>query len=189
MIRQLAERSRTYRRFFEEVKIPKETLWGLVDLTRFVPSTANGQVLTYRVVDSEDEKEKIFPLIGWAGALPDWDGPKKGERPSAYILICCDAKRGPKRPIDEGIAAQTIMLGATEEGYGGCMIANFKRDEAAKILGIDTERYSPELLLALGKPKEELVIVPVDESGSMKYYRDENQVHYVPKRRLEDILM
>ena len=189
MLKDLLKKSRSIRRFYEDDPVPEEMIRDWVDNVRYTPSTANGQTLKFRICTSQEDREKIFHNLKWAGALPDWDGPKKGERPSAYILICCDAKRGPKRPIDEGIAAQTIMLGATEEGYGGCMIANFKRDEAAKILGIDTERYSPELLLALGKPKEEVVIVPVDESGSMKYYRDENQVHYVPKRRLEDILM
>ena len=189
MLKQLVEKSRTYRRFYEDVKIPEECLKGLVELTRFIPSTANSQALTYRIINSDEEKEKIFPLIGWAGALPEWDGPEPGERPSAYILICCDLSRGKNKMIDNGIAAQTIMLGAAEEGFGGCMIANFKREEAAKALGIDREKYSLDLLLALGKPKEKVVIVPVDESGSTTYYRDENQVHYVPKRKLEDILM
>ena len=75
MIRELVEKSRSYRRFYEEEKVPRKVLEGLVDMTRFVPSTANSQALTYRIIDSEEEKEKIFPLIGWAGALPDWDGP------------------------------------------------------------------------------------------------------------------
>ena len=121
-------------------------LEGLVDMTRFVPSTANSQALTYRIIDSEEEKEKIFPLIGWAGALPDWDGPEEGERPSAYVLICCDLSRGKNKMVDNGIAAQTIMLGAVEQGFGGCMILNFKRAEAAEALEIDTEKYSLDLL-------------------------------------------
>lgn len=189
MIRELVEKSRSYRRFYEEEKVPRKVLEGLVDMTRFVPSTANSQALTYRIIDSEEEKEKIFPLIGWAGALPDWDGPEEGERPSAYVLICCDLSRGKNKMVDNGIAAQTIMLGAVEQGFGGCMILNFKRAEAAEALEIDTEKYSLDLLLALGKPKEKVVIVPAGEDGNLKYYRDENQVHYVPKRDLKDILM
>ena len=113
----------------------------------------------------------------------------EGERPAAYILICCDQSLAKNKPIDDGIAAQTIMLGAVEKGYGGCMLANVKRSELAASLGLDPQKYSIDLVLALGKPKEEVVIVPVGEDGDVRYYRDENQVHYVPKRSLEDILL
>ena len=57
------------------------------------------------------------------------------------------------------------------------------------MLGIDTERFSLGLILALGRPKEEVVVVPVKEDGDVRYYRDEKQVHYVPKRALEDIIL
>ena len=69
------------------------------------------------------------------------------------------------------------------------MLANVKRDALAEALGIDAERYVIRLVLALGKPKEEVKVVPVGDSGDVKYYRDENQVHYVPKRGLEEILL
>ena len=95
---------------------------------------------------------------------------------------------GPKRAIESGITAQTMMLGAVEKGYGGCMLGSVQRAKLAETLGIDQERYSIELVLALGKPKEEVKVVPVGENGDITYYRDENQVHYVPKRSLEDVL-
>lgn len=90
---------------------------------------------------------------------------------------------------DEGIAAQTIMLGAAEKGLGGCMIGSFNRQALAEVLELDTERYAISLVLALGKPKEKVVVVPAGQDGSVKYYRDENQIHYVPKRSLEEILV
>jgi len=90
---------------------------------------------------------------------------------------------------DEGIAAQTILLGAAEQGFGGCMIGSINRSRLADVLRLDEERYSIGLVLALGKPKEQVVVVPIGEDGSTAYYRDENQVHYVPKRSLEDIIV
>jgi len=96
---------------------------------------------------------------------------------------------GKNKLIDDGIAAQTIMLGAAEKGYGGCMLGNVRRSQLAESLGIDTSLYSVDLVLALGKPKEEVVIVPVKDDGKVSYYRDENQIHYVPKRALEDIIL
>ena len=81
------------------------------------------------------------------------------------------------------------MLSAVEKGYGGCMIGSCKRTEILEAFGLDPQQFALGLVLALGKPKEEVHIVPVGENGSTAYYRDENQVHYVPKRALEDILV
>ena len=189
MLSDLVKQYRTYRRFYEDVKITDDELKELVDLARLTASTANSQALKFMIINSPDKTEAVFPALGWAGALPDWDGPAEGERPAAYILICCDQSLAKNKPIDDGIAAQTIMLGAVEKGYGGCMLANVKRSELAASLGLDPQKYTIDLVLALGKPKEEVVIVPVGEDGDVRYYRDENQVHYVPKRSLEDILL
>lgn len=189
MVKEFVNKCRSYRRFYEDQRIAEEQLRELVDLARMTGCTANSQALKYRLVHTEEECEKLFPQITWAGALPDWDGPGKGERPAAYIVICCDQTLGKNKMWDEGIAAQTIMLGATEMGFGGCMIATFRRKETAELLGIDQERYQLSLVLALGKPKETVVVVPMKEDGDVRYYRDENQVHYVPKRNLEDVIL
>ena len=189
MLKDLVTRCRSFRRFHEDVKISTEELKELVDLARLTPSTANSQALKFRLCNTPEETEKVFDTLGWAGALPDWDGPEKGERPSAYIIILCDLSIGKNKPHDDGIVAQTIMLGAVEKGYGGCMLGNVQRSRLAEALQIDTEKYSIDLVLALGKPKEEVVLVPVNEDGDVRYYRDENQVHYVPKRRLEDLIV
>lgn len=189
MLKDLVTRCRSFRRFHEDVKISTEELKELVDLARLTPSTANSQALKFRLCNTPEETEKVFDTLGWAGALPDWDGPEKGERPSAYIIILCDLSLGKNKLHDDGIVSQTIMLGAVEKGYGGCMLGNVQRSRLAEALQIDTEKYSIDLVLALGKPKEEVVLVPVKEDGDVRYYRDENQVHYVPKRRLEDLII
>lgn len=186
---ELVEKCRSYRRFYEDDRISRETMTKLVDLARMTASTANSQALKYRICNDAAENERIFETLGWAGYLKDWDGPEKGERPSGYIVILCDLSLGKNKMTDNGIVAQTMMLGAVEAGYGGCMIGNFKRSQLAEILGIDTERYSLDLVLALGRPKEDVRIVPVKEDGDIRYYRDEEQVHYVPKRSLEEVLL
>ena len=76
-----------------------------------------------------------------------------------------------------------------EKGYGGCIIGNCRRAELLKLLDLNPEQYFVSLVLALGKPKEEVVLVPLGEDGSTTYYRDNNQIHYVPKRSLDDILI
>lgn len=189
MLKDLLKTCRSYRRFYQEVEISTEDLKELVDLTRYTASTSNSQALKFLISNTEKKNELIFETLAWAGYLKDWQGPSVGERPSAYIIILCDLTLGKNKMWDDGIAAQTIMAGAAEKGLGGCMIGSFQREKLAQSLGIDVKRYSLDLVLALGKPKEEVVLVPVGESGDIKYYRDENHVHYVPKRSLEDILL
>lgn len=189
MLKTLVEQCRSYRRFDEHVRIGEEVLRELVDLARLTASTANSQALKYRLVSSAEECALLFPYIAWAGALPEWKGPEEGERPTGYIVICCDLALGKNKLWDNGIAAQTMMLGAVEKGFGGCMIASFQREKAAEVLGIDREKYSLDLVLALGKPREKVVLVPVKEDGDTRYYRDEQQVHYVPKRALNEIIL
>lgn len=173
----------------EDEKIPAEALRELVDLARMTASTANSQALKFRICSTDEENERVFGTLKWAGALPDWDGPVKGERPSAYLIILCDLALGKNKLQDDGITAQTIMLGAVEMGYGGCMLGNVERKRLAELLDIDTAKYSIDLVLALGKPKEKVVVVPVGADGDVRYYRDAEQVHYVPKRSLDEIIL
>lgn len=189
MLKELVLKNRTYRRFYEEEAVSEETIRELIDLARTVPSTANSQALKFAIVIKEEEKEKVFCNLGWAAALKDWDGPEKGERPAAYILVLCDQGIAKNKPIDNGIVAQTIMLGACEKGLGGCIFGNIKRKELSEAFGISPERFSIDLVLAIGKPKETVVITEVGEDGSTTYYRDENQVHYVPKRSLDELIV
>lgn len=89
--------------------------------------------------------------------------------------------------VDHGIAAQSIMLGATARGLGGCMIASIKRDDLRKELDIP-DRYEILLVLALGKPVENIIIEDVKDDD-IRYWRDSAGNHYVPKRRLDDLIL
>ena len=161
MLKDLVYSCRSYRRFYEDVRISEEELKDLVDLARMTASTANSQALKFKLVNTPEENDIVFAALGWAGALPDWPGPKEGERPSAYVIVLEDTSLGKKKYIDAGIAAQTIMLGSVEKGYGGCMLLNVQRDKLLKAFCIDPERYVIHMVLALGKPKEEFLGVTV----------------------------
>lgn len=188
MLKELVTKCRSFRRFDGSAEIAKEDLLELVDLARMTASTANSQALKFFISNEKEMNDKLFETIGWAGALPDWDGPIEEERPTAYIVILCDKKLGTNKLYDDGITAQTIMLGAVEKGLGGCMIANCNRVKISEILGINNDDYSVDLVLAIGKPVETVKVVPMPENGDVRYYRDENQVHYVPKRSLDEVL-
>ncbi|HHE55137.1 MAG TPA: nitroreductase family protein [Caldithrix abyssi] len=188
MIRELILKNRSCRRFQQNEKISRETLRQLVDLARLSASASNLQPLKYIISGDARINAKIFPTLAWAGYLTDWPGPAEGERPAAYIIILGD--KFIKYPIDcdHGIAAQSILLGATEMGYAGCIIGSVKREELRKILEIP-DHLAILLVLALGKPAEKIVLDEVGENGDIRYWRDENGVHHVPKRKLEDIIV
>ncbi len=187
MLKNLVVKSRSYRRFYEDESISYDTLKELVEIARFVPSTVNSQPLKFKLINDKENNEKVFSALAWAGLLKDWNGPEEGERPAAYIIILGDLSIGKNKYIDVGITAQTIMLGAADMGLGGCMFGSIQREKLASLFDIDTEKYSIELVLALGKPKETVKVVDLPENGSTAYYRDENGVHYVPKRSVEDL--
>ena len=133
------------------------------------------------------KNELVFPAIAWAGYLKDWAGPKKGERPSAYIIILGDKNISKSFSYDAGIASQSILLGAVAKGLGGCIVGSIDRDLLRKDLNI-SQQFEIMLLIALGKPKEKVVIEETKE-GSIKYYRDQKDIHHVPKRALDEIII
>lgn len=186
--KQLVTRSRSYRRFYQDHAIARGTLLDLVGLARLTPSAANRQPLRYILSCDPEKNTRIFPHLAWAAYLADWAGPSEGERPSAYIIICADTDVSKAVEWDHGIAAQTILLGAASLGLGGCMIASIKKEALASALGIPS-RYEIILALALGKPKEKVVIDPVGPEGDIRYYRDGDGVHHVPKRSLDDLVL
>ena len=188
MIKDLILKNRSYRRFYQEVAIDLEILRELVDLARLSASARNMQSLKYVLSCDPQKNALIFPHLGWAGYLKDWPGPSEGERPSAYIIVLGDTEIKPSFAPDYGVAAQSILLGATEKGLGGCMIASVERRGLSQALGIPP-RYEILLVLALGKPKETVVIETVEPSGDIKYWRDSEGVHHVPKRALDDIIV
>ncbi|HXZ29755.1 MAG TPA: nitroreductase family protein [Dehalococcoidia bacterium] len=164
------------------------TLKELVDLGRLSASATNAQPLKYVLCSDRQKNSLIFPRLTWARFLTNWPGPAEGERPSAYILILGDTEISRFWDYDAGIAAQSILLGATEKGLGGCMIANIDRPGLRGALEIPP-RYEILLVLALGKPKEKVVIETVGPDGNTKYWRDGKGVRHVPKRPLDEIII
>jgi nitroreductase len=187
-IRELVLKNRSYRRFHQDHSLDRGALRELVDLARLSSSGANLQSLKYLLSTEPEQNARIFATLGWAGYLTGWDGPEEGERPSGYIVVLFDQSIGKTPFWDHGIAAQSILLGAAERGLGGCMFGNIRKDELRNSLGIG-EQLEILLVIALGKPKEEVRLVQLGLDGDIKYYRDADGVHHVPKRSLDDIII
>jgi nitroreductase len=188
MFKDLVLKCRSYRRFYEDVAIDDKTLRELVDFARLSASAVNRQPLKYIISGSREKNALIFSTLHWAGTLKTWPGPAEGERPSAYILILGDKEIGASFGMDPGIAAQTILLGAVEKGLGGCMLGAVDREDLRKLLNIPP-RYEISLVIALGKPKEKIILETMNPGDSYDYWRDNDEGHHVPKRKLSDIIV
>ena len=190
MLNDLVKSCRSYRSFSPDVRISREMLLSFVDTARISASTRNSQPLKYRLVYTQEECDKVLPLTRWAGALTHIKLPPVGHAPVAYVVVCHDTNVAPAQPIflkDVGICSELIMLAATEQGFGGCMIGSFSPDRAAEDLSL-APSLRPQLVLALGKPDEQVELTDAPDDGSVTYYR-ENGVHYVQKRALKDIVL
>jgi nitroreductase len=178
---EVVTKCRSYRRFDARTSISMATLKELVSLARRVPSAANRQPLKYVLSCSEQMNERILQTLSWAAYLKDWTGPSSEERPSAYIVVLIDSEISQSADIDVGIAAQTILLAATAQGLGGCMLGAIKREQLAEALALPAS-LSIALVVAIGKPVESVVLEALPADGSIKYYRDPDGTHHVPKR-------
>ena len=190
MLKDLILKSRSYRSFDPNVRISKEQLWDFVDCARLSPSSINLQMLKFRLVTSEQECDGMLARTRWAGKIKDQTIPPENHAPTAYIVICADTEAVPtaeRFQKDVGICAQSIMLAATEAGFGGCMIGSFSPTDTQEFLSLPAHLI-PQLVLGLGKPDEQVVLTNPAKDGSVTYYR-ENGIHYVQKRTLKDLII
>lgn len=188
MLKDLLQKNRSYRRFQEDKAVTEQQLTDLVELTRYCGSAANFQPLRYLLSFEPQRNARIFKYLGWAGYLKGWSGPAAGERPAGYIVILGDTTIVDKFNADHGIAAQSILLGAVEQGLGGCMIGSIQKQKFREEFKIPT-RFEILMVIALGYPAEEVKLVDKAEGGDIKYWRDESGVHFVPKRTLDHLVL
>jgi nitroreductase len=182
----LVRRARSTRRFVEADPIPEDVLRELVNLARLVPCGANLQPLRYRIVAAPAERDRVFPCLRWAAALKEWRGPAEGERPTGYIVLLAAPGLNPDGAV--GIAGQTIQLGATAMGYAACMMTNVDREGVHRVLALPRD-LSVTMVIALGRAGETIVLEEMPEDGNTAYWRTPDQVHHVPKRSLDEVLI
>lgn len=186
MLRDLIIRNRSYRRFNESKKIKMRDLRELVEITRFTASGGNKQAIRYYLSNEQELNNKINECLRWAGYLKDWS-PAEGERATAFIVMLQSKEHKSNTAHDQGIAAQSILLGAVDRGLGGCMLGAVDRERLRCVLELDDE-YEILLVVALGYPRERITIEEV-KNDDIKYWRSEDGVHHVPKRSLDELII
>jgi len=188
MLEDLIRKNRSCRRFIQSRSLDMNTLNELVNLARLSASGANLQPLKYVLCCNPEKNAEIFPCLAWAAYLKDWPGPLEGERPSGYIVVLGDTAIAQDFGCDHGIASQSILLGAREKGLAGCMLGAVNREKLRGVLNLSAD-LKILLVLALGVPREEIVVEPLGADGGIRYWRDSRGVHHVPKRSLQDIVV
>ena len=188
MLEDLIRKNRSCRRFIQSRPLDMNTLNELVNLARLSASGANLQPLKYVLCCNPEKNAEIFPCLAWAAYLKDWPGPLEGERPSGYIVVLGDTAIAQDFGCDHGIASQSILLGAREKGLAGCMLGAVNREKLRGVLNLSAD-LKILLVLALGVPREEIVVEPLGADGGIRYWRDSRGVHHVPKRSLQDIVV
>lgn len=183
----LVRKTRTIRRFDQTDRVKRADLLALVNLARLSASGGNLQPLKFILSCAPGSNALIFPCLAWAGYLKAWGGPIEGERPAAYIVILGDTTIRREFGCDHGIAAQSIMLGATAKGLGGCIIGSIQKERLRGVLDIPA-KYEILLVLALGRPVEK-VVLETARAGEIKYWRDARGRQHVPKRSLREIVL
>lgn len=186
-VKDLLARNRSFRRFHQE-PLEASLLTELVELTRLCPSAANRQPLKYMITYTPRDNGKVFKHLAWAGALRDWPGPAEGERPTGYVIILGDTQITKNFHVDPGIVAQSMLLGAVEHGLGGCMVGSINRNALRDDFHIP-ERFEILLVVALGKPSEKVVLEDTASPDQIDYWRDADDVHHVPKRPMQELLV
>ncbi|MBR5447104.1 MAG: nitroreductase family protein [Clostridia bacterium] len=190
-VKELAYNARSIRAFDVSRSAGEEMLKHFVECAVLCPSAANLQPLKFKLCFEKNEVDALFPLTRWAGYLKDRQIPPAGEEPTDFIVICHDTSVSPiseYSTMDVGIVAQTINLAACEKGFGCCMIGSFDKKATSELFSLP-ENLIPVLVLALGTPKESPIICSIGEDGSTKYFRDDANLHFVPKRQAEDVIV
>lgn len=187
-LRQLLMYDRSVRRFYADKVVPDSVLESLVELTRYCASSQNMQPLRYVVVNRQEDKDRLFPLLRWARHLKDWSGPAENERPSAYLVQLTDTRIAPSLLCDCGLALQAITLGAATLGISCCIIRNFTPAEVHEALGLE-DHYKVEYVVALGYAAEKVRLVDLAPDEDFGYYRLPDSTHIVPKRRLDELVV
>ena len=183
-LQRLLKANRSYRGYDAQFKVRPDQLRRIIETATLCPSARNQQVLRFRPVLG-NEAAKVLKHIRLGGALPELHLPFEGTEPNAFIVVCSTVEDSHYVSVDLGIVAQTMLLQATEMGLGGICIGAFDHAEVKEALAL---KYDPLLVIAIGRPAERIELVEVNEGDNLTYYRKDG-VHYVPKIKVEDLIL
>lgn len=180
----LLKHNRSYRGYDASFTVREDQLRRIIEVARICPSARNQQVLRFRPV-LRDEAPRVLRHIRLGGALPELKLPFPGTEPNAFVVICSTVEESKYVDMDLGIVAQSMLLQAVEIGLGGICIGAFDHAALREELGLE---YEPLLVLAIGRPKEDIELRDCHPGDNLNYYREGGK-HYVPKITTDDLIL
>ena len=181
----LLAKNRSYRGYRKEYVVTAEMLKSIIAVNTKVPSGRNRQPLRFKLVTRDTGADKVLPHIRLGAGLPELHLPFAGTEPEAFIIVCTTVPEDRNVYIDLGISSQSMLLKAVDMGLNGIIIAAFDHEAIKQAFSLP---YEPVLVVAIGKGAEKIELVPIAETEDHNYYRRDG-VHYVPKVKVEDLII
>lgn len=185
-LEELVQISRSTRKFEKNIQVTRNELEELINLARMSSSAMNAQPLKYILVTNKEDVKKLNRTTQWAAHLSNWTQ-SEDEGASAYIIILKDNNIGGFPMFDAGISFEAISLGAKIKGFSTCPLASINKNMCKELFSIPSN-LEIMIGIAIGVGIENIKLVKV-KNGKIDYYREDDQTHCVPKRKLEDIII
>lgn len=182
----LLRKNRSHRAFDTSYTVAKRQLEAIVSVNDKLPSGRNAQTLRFRLLDAPGGGEDFCRFLHLGGYLPELHLPEPGTEPKAFIIVCSTEAESPIVNIDLGISLQSMALKAVEIGLNALIVKAFSRQEIKEALGLPLD---PLAVLAIGKGTERIVLDEVHTGSDLRYYRDADGTHHVPKIAISELLI
>ena len=178
-------RNRSHRSFDQSYIVAMRQLETIVSVNNKIPSSKNGQFLRFKLLDAASGGKDFCRFLHFGAYLPELHLPLPGTEPQAFIILCTTVPESPSVYIDLGISLQSMALKAVEIGLNALIVRAFNHQEVKDALALPLE---PLAVLAIGKGSDRIELTEVPAGSDLRYYREES-VHYVPKIRIDDLLL
>ena len=178
-------KNRSHRAYDTTYEVARRQLDAIVSVNTKIPSGRNAQRLRFKLLEAREGGEGFCRFLHLGGYLPELHLPAPGTEPQAFIVVCSTEAESPTIDIDLGISLQSMALKAVEIGLNALIIRAFDHNEVKHALNLELE---PIAVLAVGKGLDKIELTEIPAGASTRYYRKDG-VHYVPKIRIEDLLL
>lgn len=182
----LLRKNRSHRAFDTSYTVAMRQLETIVSVNAKLPSGRNAQTLRFKLLDAQGGGEDFCRFLHLGGYLPELHLPVPGTEPKAFIIVCSTEPESPIVDIDLGISLQSMALKAVEIGLNALIVKAYNKKEIKEALGLPSD---PLAVLAIGKGTETIVLDEVPAGSDLRYYRDADGVHHVPKIAVADLLI
>lgn len=178
----LLVKNRSIRRWRQNFAATTDQLRTIVGVNANVASAMNRQVLRFRALTAADSPDMVNALrqLLFREEIRPYTA-------TAYIIVYSTIPEERYVDIDLGISLQSMSLKAVELGLN-CLIKGNIDKNGLRELFPEPADLEPVAVLCVGKKDESVFLKPVSSSEDLTPYTKDD-VHYVPKLTLDDLML